>query len=426
MGIRRPSGVLLGILVGISLPSLALEPDALFTAPDFDLAPANVETRSEVRVTELFYDGGEFNGAPSRIHAFYARPEKPGRYPAVVHLHGAGLRELKADAAVWYAQRGFCCIGIDWCGPAKTRQPPRQPPYSEFESPGGMAVQPVAKGEPWKSVDPAASSITAGVQFVRRAVMFLQRRPEVDPDKLCLSGMSAGAHLSLLVLAAEPAFQAAAVKYGSGFIKELNWGGYFSPLSASPAAGQAPWLAALDPKHGLSRIDAAVLMISGTDDVFFFMPAVLETWRTIPSEKRLWMLPNDNHSQVGNEATPLRFFQSVLGEAAPWPEIGPLTVHRDGDAVRIETRTTAAAADASLSCFVKRMAAASFSPRKTAGSIWTEVPCLRDPEGVWSASISAPADDEQIVAFCTLSSDGIQVSSDTVEVPEDPRWRAAR
>ncbi len=80
------------------------------------------------------------------------------------------------------------------------------------------------------------------------------------------------------------------------------------------------WLAVLDPKHYINDYKARVMMFSGTDDLYFFMPLVLETYRAIPTPKRLIMLPNDHHSQVGNNELPLRYFRSIMGMAAAFPE----------------------------------------------------------------------------------------------------------
>ena len=127
------------------------------------------------------------------------------------------MQRLGSDAAVFYASNGFACLSIDWCGPAKDRKEPRKPPYSELNSPGNLA-RPLPEGEKqnapphgWKAYGPEVDGITCGVRFVRRSFMFLRSRPEVDSGKLCLSGMSAGAHLSLLIVGLEPELRAAAV-----------------------------------------------------------------------------------------------------------------------------------------------------------------------------------------------------------------------
>lgn len=276
--------LMLAVMGAGSLALAAVGRNELFHVPDFRALPPSIEVRSEkmtngIALTELVFDGAPFNGAPTRIYGFYARPVQPGKYPGVVQLHGAGLETLGPQAAIFYATNGFACLSIDWCGPAANRKVPRKPPYSEFNSPGNEA-RPLPEGEKgkapphgWKAYGAEVDGITCGVRFVRRSFMFLRSRPEVDSGALCLSGMSAGAHLSLLVLGQEPGLRAAAVKYGCGFIRDLPgyFGGYFGPMFLTCKEDQDAWLAVLDPKHGLPDTRASVLLLSGTDDIFYGM-----------------------------------------------------------------------------------------------------------------------------------------------------------
>ncbi|MEI8197513.1 MAG: acetylxylan esterase, partial [Phycisphaerae bacterium] len=239
-------------------------PVSFFDVPDFKTLPPNIQVLSEktvegkegaVKVMEFYFAGAPFNNKPTRLYGFYCRPEKSGIYPGVVEVHGAGLGVLGPDSGIQYAKNGFCCITIDWAGRCPERKEPRKAPYSEFDSPGNMSYAlpeaDKAKAPPhgWQLYGVETDGIRNGVKFVRRAVMFLQSRPEVNPDKLCISGMSAGAHLTLLTLGIEPAFKAAAVKYGRAYIRDMWFGGYFGPIVMCAEAQQSAWLAAFDPKH---------------------------------------------------------------------------------------------------------------------------------------------------------------------------------
>jgi dienelactone hydrolase len=408
----------------------------LFAVPDFQELPPNFKVLSEktadgVRVTEFYMSGAPFNGAPTRLYAFYACPEKPGPYPGVVQLHGAGLGVLKPEAAIFYAKNGFACISIDWCGPEKERHVPRKPPYSEFAAAGNLAsplLNPptgaVANNQPWKIVLPEHSGITNGVKFVRRALMFLRSRPEVDSGKLCLSGMSAGAHVSLLVIGQEPELRAAAVKYGCAFIRDLPgfFGGYFGPVAMTAKEDQDAWLAVLDPKHYITGYRASVLLLSGTDDIFFWMPVVLYTYRAIPTSKRLLMLPNDNHTQVENEVLPLRYFNAILGTAAAFPAITVRPARPEGDNVRLTMNITAPSTLTTVAYVFKTMPANAFG---FAGG-WTVKPATKNA-AAWELMVPAPKPGEQMVAYGIVEDEtGAKTTSDTVEFPEYPAWRGGQ
>lgn len=422
-----------GLLLAMALPCAAQPPAdraELLGIPGLAANPLVIERVSQqqqdgVIVEELYINGVPFGGKPTRIYAWYARPAAPGKVPGVVQLHGSGLVKLAPEAAIGYAKQGYACISLDWAGPDwKSEGILRAGPRSDFSSTGSSAVAvPDGDGDPkhshFQAVEPAESSITNGVRFVRRAFQFLRARPEVDSNQLCLSGMSAGAHLSLLVLGVEPGIKAAAVKYGSGFIRELNWGGYYGPLSiARPPEVVARWLAVLDPQHGLPNIKAATLILSGTDDIFFKMPAVLATWRAIPGTKALVMRPNDNHSQVGNEDIPRQWFDHVLKRSPEWPALQAPRAAARGDS--LELRVAAHGAVSKLSFWYKRMPAASFNytrGKTAAETVPWQAAAATQAGDQWTAALPALAAGEQILAYAMADgAAATQASSDTVEI----------
>ncbi|MDD5704793.1 MAG: acetylxylan esterase [Kiritimatiellae bacterium] len=416
---------------------LAAETNDFFAIPSIENLPLNVSILSEtnaggVKTIEFFMDGAPFNEKKTRIHAFFSHPEKPGRYPAVLELHGSGLTELSPVHGNGYASNGFACLTIDWCGPT----PSRHPPHSEFESHGTMhAAIKDTNGVPIKgkyTCKPETSAFRNGVMFVRRSVQFLKSRTEVDPDRLAIAGCSAGGFLTLLAIGHEPAFKAAAVKYGCGFLTMPGYrlDGYVVPLKMCPREEQEAWLAAFDSKHRLNRVKAHVLMLSGTDDIFFWMPMVLKTYREMTNPKSLLMLPNDNHTQVGNWRIPLRYFQSVFGIAPAFPAVEPPRADLKRGRLVLSSRASGPSAVTNVSFWVKRMPLVDFEFKREhntpVGSIepWREV-SARASRGVWRADIAAPAEGEQIVAYAMAAdAAGARVSSDTVELPEYPVWRA--
>ncbi|MFZ2657016.1 MAG: acetylxylan esterase [Victivallales bacterium] len=413
--------------------------DDFFPVPDFKELPPDIQVVSEktdagVKVTEMYFAGAPFNGKPTKIYGFYCRPEKDGKYPGVLEIHGAGLQKLGPESGIEYARNGFCCFVMDWAGPAPKRVEAGVQ-HSKFEAVGNMA-RPLPEAEKskapphgWKSFGPEVDGIRNGVMFARRAAMLLKSKPEVDADRLCVAGMSAGAHLALLILGVEPSFKAGAVKYGRAFIRDLYFGGYFGPMVMCSREEQDAWLAVLDPKHNIGKYKASVLILSGTDDIFFWMPGVLATYRAIPADKRLLMLPNDNHSQVGNVPIPLSYFKSVLGMSPAWPTVARPTAKIDGSKAVLSVEVTGPTKIAKGSFWVKRMPKAifDFGPgRKDKPETqvkWIEVPAAAKGSA-WTAEIPSPAADEQVVAYAMAEDEGgVKDSSDTVELPDYPQWR---
>lgn len=425
------AAVMTGILALVPWQPAAGEDPGFFAAPDFNELPPAIEVVSErttdgVRVTEMYFAGAPFNEQPTRIYGFYCRPEQEGKYPAVLELHGAGLGKLGPEAGIEYAKNGFCCFVMDWAGPNPNRVAAGVP-HSTYYKPEVDKTKTPPSG--WKGFGPHLDGRRNGVMFARRAVMLLKSKPEVDPDRLCISGMSAGAYLTLLILGAEPSFQAAAVKYGRGFINDLYFGGYFGPQYLYGKEELDIWLAALDPKHSISRYTARVLMLSGTDDIFFAMPGVLMTYRAIPTDKRLLMFPNENHGHVGNVAIPLSWFKSALGMAPAWPTVETPTAQIDQGKVRLTVSATGPTRIAKVSFWVKRMPKANFQfgmgDKKKPETIakWIEVPATA-VANAWTAEIPGPDAEEQVIAYAMVTDEsGIQDSSNTVELPDYPQWR---
>ena len=69
------------------------------------------------------------------------------------------------------------------------------------------------------------------------------------------------------------------------------------------------------------------------------------------------------------------------------------------------------------------MPVATFKHGKSKEAKWMPVPASFD-KGVCTASIPAPAEGEQVIAYLLLEDEtGSRVSSDTVEIPDYPKWR---
>ena len=404
----------------------APKPDlnSYFAVPDFKELPPETEILSEsvkdgVKTQALTFRGADFNGKPTKIFAWYSRPAKEGKYPAVLQIHGAGLTTLNANPE--FAGNGFACLVIDWAGECKTRKVPRKPPTSVFSSTGNMAAK---KNNAWKITGVENDGIRNGVLFARRALEFLRNRPEVDRTKIMTVGSSAGAHLSLILLGYEPKIRAAVVKYGCAYIRDLKgfFGGYFGPLYLCSKAEQDEWLAHLDPKHGIKNYKTDILLLSGTDDIFFWMPTVLKTYREIPGTKRLLMRPNDNHRLVGKENISLAWFKASLAEKFLWPDAPAPSVKQNNGALVFSVRPSAEPELKTVKLIYKSMPRP-FECRARSKIKWSEK-IMRKSGAEWTAELPAIGKNDQLVAYVLLEDvNGNQASSDTVEVPDWPRWR---
>jgi len=415
------------LLAGAALfAEAAPDLERFFAAATFAEVPPDTEILSEkvengVRITELKFNGGVIEGKPTRIYAWYTRPDKAGKVPAVLNIHGAGLQVLKPNLN--YPANGFACLSIDWAGPAKERKVPRTPPYSEFESNGNMAD---ALSGKWTLRGVKRDGIRYGVIFARRGLEFLRSRPEVDKDHIFTAGASAGAHLSLLLVGLEPGIKASVVKYGTGYIRDLPgfFGGYFGPVSLCSKAEQDEWLSCYDPQYLIKNCKSKVLLLSGTDDIFFWMPVVLKTWREIPGWKRLLIRPNDCYQLVGDEPISVRFFRdAVSGTLDGWPLPDAPTLKIADGKLLFSAKIASAKPLKSVSLVYKVMPLP-FQFKGVAKYPWKIVE-MTQAAGEWVVELpDFNHETEQLVAYVYAGdTEGGFASSDTLEYPAWPRWR---
>ena len=160
-------------------------------------------TVSKVRFPSPVVSQFEVNNT---VHGEYFQPKEPGKRPAVVVLHILG-----ADFALsrYYASRlaseGVAALFI------------KLPYYGERRPPGHP--------QRFLSNDVAETSgaMRQAVCDVRRAGSWLAGRPEVDPGRVGVTGISLGGITSALVLAVDPAFERSVTILAGGNLDEILW-----------------------------------------------------------------------------------------------------------------------------------------------------------------------------------------------------------
>ena len=142
------------------------------------------------------------------VHAEYFRPKVPGKRPAVVVLHILGADfALSRYMAARFANEGIAALFV-------------QLPYYGNRRPGGE------KGEARFLSANAERSISAmrqGVCDVRRGVCWLASRPEVDAQRLGVTGISLGGIVSAVAAEAEPAIGRVVTILAGGDLAEILW-----------------------------------------------------------------------------------------------------------------------------------------------------------------------------------------------------------
>lgn len=151
-----------------------------------------------IRVFEVRLPG--FDGAP--IGAWLLVPDAPRPAPAIVHFQGyGGERGLPHEWLAW-ASAGYVTLTVDTRGQGAHRS-------SGSGTPDPVGSEPAVPGFLTRGIeDPETFYYRRVFTDSVRAVDFLLTRPEVDPERIVVAGVSQGGGISLAVAGLHPAVAA--------------------------------------------------------------------------------------------------------------------------------------------------------------------------------------------------------------------------
>lgn len=208
-----PRGRWLGTLLWLCLLTLCFGQD--LRAPLDPIFPARLLTgvRQEGYIEyRVAFPSAHTSRYPANntVHAWWLVPaERAGRVPTVVMLHSLGIRrlELEMGLARELVRHGIAVFLMTL-------------PYHMQRTPPGYG-----SGDLILAGDVGLLR-EAGVQAtwdVRRAIDWLQRQPETDPERIALVGISLGAILGATVLASEPRLHSAVLILGGADLAHVLW-----------------------------------------------------------------------------------------------------------------------------------------------------------------------------------------------------------
>jgi dienelactone hydrolase len=301
--------------------------DRRFTGP-WDLAelkktPAANWGEKSGKVREVYYRGEPLGGKPTRIFAYYARPEAgDGPFPGMVLVHGGGGTAFAEWAGLW-AKRGYAAIAMDLggCGPKRKRLP------------DGMPAQ--GYGEKFRkfATDEEARRLWTyhAVAAVTRGHSLLAARKEVDAKRTGLTGISWGGYLTCIVAGLDDRFRVAVPVYGCGFLHENScWLGEFARLGPEQTKR---WIAHFDPSRYLPGVRCPILFMNGTNDFAYPLDSYRKSYRLVPGRRdvRVAVRMPHGHKQGWAPKEIGLYVDAVLTGGDPLPRLGKMTTD-DGKA----------------------------------------------------------------------------------------------
>jgi dienelactone hydrolase len=254
---------------------------------------------------------GSNRSASPVIAAYYGRPvaaSATARVPGLVHLHGGGQRAHAGRVADW-VKLGYACVSVNWGGKvleeADTPNTDWDGLAAGFERPGvGNAEElihhnPVRPGPHTLHREPHLmnSSWNLIAMSARRALTFLEQRPEVDPERLGVEGHSMGGRSTVLT-AIDPRVKAAAPSVGgSGFLYDDLWGLPGSARRMAAGDGLELYRQVVSAQAHWPHIQAPVLFLQGANDFNAPMELVVRGLSLLPPDtpRMLAIAPHLNH-----------------------------------------------------------------------------------------------------------------------------------
>lgn len=396
---------ILFLLSGVFTSAAPPEAATLWNPEEYFANPPDVQWgESKGLVRPIYYEGEKYNGKPTRVFAYYAKPEGEGPFPAVLLIHGGGGKAF-ADWAELWAKRGYVALAPDLAGSG---------PDGRLED-GGPHQGDTEKFRNFTLEDGDYNNMWTWqvIAALLRGHSLLAAQKEVDADRIAATGISWGGYLTCILAGVDPKLKAAVPVYGCGFLDENSaWkdNGTFSKMSPEQ---RERWVALFDPARHLGKAKCPMLFVNGTND-FAYPPDSWSKSTRLPQGK-VWQsftikLP---HGHIFTFKEVDAFIDSVLlKNSKPLATVFPLEVHHNGVAQTL-FRSEVPIVKAELIWTTDKGA---WQQRE-----WQSVPAtISGQEGV-SATLPTWAT-LRPTACCIVLTDerGLRVSTPVVILPQEP------
>ncbi len=312
-------------------------PKTVFTNPPKTYPAPGFE---EPGVKALFYDGLPWQGKPTRVFAWYGVPKNATgkKLPAMVLVHGGGGTAFAHWVRMWN-ERGYVAIAMDTCGCTAGGEHANRPRHDL----GGPAGWGDFDHIDWPIEDQWPFHAVADVIL---AHTLIRSFPEVDCDRIGVTGISWGGYLTCITAGVDHRFQFAAPVYGCGFLHDKSgWASIFSDMGKARAD---KWLALWDPAQYLPASQMPMLWVSGTNDIYYHLGALKRSYQLPAGPRTLCIrvrMPH-GHPEGENPQEIQVFADHILKGTAPLPTVGlPI---REGNHVRVAFTTKTPVARAEL------------------------------------------------------------------------------
>ena len=330
------------------VPRIKFDLEALSKAPA--VFPADVAAAEGVK--SFFYEGLPYHGKPTRIFAYYGVPATPAgadsekaKLPAMVLIHGGGGTAFDRWVKLWNS-RGYAAIAMDLCGCVPVGTYGNWQRHEQGGPPGWDAS--------FSQLDDAVEDqwTYQAVSAVALAHSLIRSYPEVDADRIGVTGISWGGYMTSIVAGVDDRFKLAVPVYGCGFLGENSvWLPAFEKLGPDKAN---LWLKQWDPSEYLGNAKMPMLWVNGTNDFAYPMDSWKKSYELPKGDRALCLrirMPH-GHGAAGENPEEIHVFaNSILRAGNPMPKI---TAHgSEGDKAWAVFESTGPVTKAEM-CFTRK------------------------------------------------------------------------
>lgn len=272
-------------------------------------------------MTSLLYQGLSYNGTNTQVFSYYGIPEgtpPEGGWPAVVCVHGGGGTAYPDWVRKWNTN-GYAAIAMDLEGhwPEWTGALTHNKIDLEFGGPSRAAIF-----NDWQ-LPVEQQWFYHAVGQVILAHSLIRSFPEINAEKIGITGISWGGILTCAVSGLDDRFKFAVPVYGCGFLPESD--GVMGVSMTDAADGRVEWVQDhWDPSNFLSKTGMPVLWVNGSNDQHFPMEVSQKSADLIPGSVHYRYEIEMKHSHPAGWDPPeiYKFADSILQGGAVFPTIG--------------------------------------------------------------------------------------------------------
>jgi dienelactone hydrolase len=307
-------------VVSFATSSFASEGKALpWDLKELSKAPKVFDDQEHTKddIKAIFYQGLPWKGHPTRVFAYYGLPKLNSneKVPAMVLVHGGGGSAYIPWVQLWVS-RGYAAIAMDTCGATSNGE------FSEKKHPRHEEGGPPGWGGFDQIDQPTEDQWTYhAVADVILANSLIRSFPQIDRNRIGMTGISWGGYLVAIVAGLDPRFRFAAPVYGCGFLgDDSSWLPEFAKMGPEKAH---KWLGLWDPSVYLPRAHMPMLWVDGSNDHPYPMDSLQKSYRLPKGPRTLSLrlrMPHGHEPGVKPKEIQV-FADNILRKGAPLARI---------------------------------------------------------------------------------------------------------